>query len=297
MNRSFKRIISFLAMLILLAGCKKQFNDYYERPDNLEPPIYQQLEARGNFKNILAAIDKAGYKPILSAAGFWTFFAPHDSAFQVYLTARSLASISQLDSATCRDIVTYSLVYNAFRKERMDDYQSTAGWVPSSAFKRRTANYTFVYSGKNTNGTNVKIVPSNRNGALYVDADNNNKYIPYFVDDFMIGKNLTAADYNYFYPGTPYTGFNVVDAIVTERDIAAENGVIHIVNKVITTLPSIDQYLEGKPEYSLFKSLFDKFLVQYIYNQAISRRYQIVSGTTDSVFTKVYRAETGALAL
>ncbi|HYO21663.1 MAG TPA: fasciclin domain-containing protein, partial [Flavisolibacter sp.] len=296
MSRSVKRIISFFAMLILLAGCKKQFNDYYDRPDNLEPPIYQQLEARGNFKNILAAIDKAGYKPILSAAGYWTFFAPHDSAFQVYLTSRNLTSVDQLNAEECRNLVTYSLVYNAFRKERMDDYQSTAGWVPSAAFKRRTANYTFVYSGKNTSGANIKIVPSNRNGTLYADADNNNKYIPYFVDDFLTAKNLTPADYNYFYPNTPYTGFNVVDAVVTERDIAAENGIIHVVNKVITTLPSIDQYLDDKPEYSLFKSLFDKFLVQYIYNQAVSRRYQITTGSTDSVFTKIYRAETGTLA-
>ncbi len=30
-------------------------------------------------------------------------------------------------------------------------------------------------------------------------------------------KPYTAADYNYFYPNTPYTGFNVADAVVTER--------------------------------------------------------------------------------
>ena len=296
MSRSIKRIAGFFAMLILLAACKKNFSDYYDRPDNLEPPIYQQLEARGNFKSILAVIDKAGYKPILGAAGYWTFFAPHDSAFQVYLTSRNLTNVSQLDSAACRELVTFSLVYNAFRKERMDDYQSATGWVPGFAFKRRTANYTFVYDGKNAAGTNIKVIASNRNGTAYADADNNNKYIHYFIDEFLAGKNLTAADYNYFYPGTPYTGFNVVDAIVTEKDIAAENGVIHVVNKVITTLPSIDQYLEGKPEYSLFKSIFDKFLVQYVYNQAITRRYQITANSSDSVFTKVYSAPNGTLA-
>ncbi|MES2881859.1 MAG: hypothetical protein V4676_06915 [Bacteroidota bacterium] len=112
----------------------------------------------------------------------------------------------------------------------------------------------------------------------------------------MQSKNLNAGDYNYFYPNTNYTGFNVADAIVTEKDIAAENGVIHVVNKVITTLPSIDQYLEGKPEYSLFKSLFDKFLVQYVLNQSITRRYQITTGSSANVFTKVYSAPNGTLA-
>ena len=296
MRRSIKRLTGILAALIIMSGCKKNFNDYYERPANLEPPIYQVLEAKGNFKSILAAIDKAGYKPILGAAGYWTFFAPHDSAFQIYLTSRNLSSVNDLDSAACRQIVTYSLVYNAFRKERLDDYQSATGWVPSTAFKRRTANYTFVYSGTDTGGNPIKVVAANRNGTTYADADNNNKYIPYFTSDFFTGKNLSIGDYTYFYPGSKFTGFNVVDAVVTEEDIPAENGVIHVVNKVITALPSIDQYLEGKPEYSLFKSLFDKFLVQYVVNQSVSRRYQIISGSSDNVYTKFYSAPAGTLA-
>lgn len=288
--------IIFLAALVILAGCKKKFNEYYERPANLEPPIYQVLASKGNFKNILEAVDRAGYKPILSAAGYWTFFAPHDSAFAVYLASKGVSKVSDLDSATCRQIVTYSLVYNAFRKERLDDYQSGAGWVPSSAFKRRTANYTFVYDGTDTGGNKIKVIASNRNGTGYAEADNNNKYIPYFINEFMAAKNLSAADYNYFYPNTSYTGFNVVDAVVTEQDIAAENGVIHVVNKVITALPSIDQYLEGKPEYSTFKSLFDKFLVQYVLNQGVTRRYQITTGSTENVYQKVYSAPLGTLA-
>src|SRR5690349_14133683 len=95
------------------------------------------------------------------------------------------------------------------------------------------------------------------------------KYIPYFADGYMASKGLTAADYNFFYPNTPYTGFNVVDAIVTESDIAAENGVIHVVNKVITTLPSLDEYLASNPNYSEFRKLIDKFLVTYALNSSV----------------------------
>jgi uncharacterized surface protein with fasciclin (FAS1) repeats len=296
MSRSIKRLTGFIAALLILTSCKKDFNGYYDRPANLEPPIYQQLEKKGNFKNILAAIDKAGYKSILGAAGYWTFFAPHDSAFQVYLASKSLTSVDQLDSTACRQIVTYCLVYNAFRRERLDDYQSGTGWVPASAFKRRTAYYTFVYNGTDTGGNPIKVVAANRNGTQYADGDNNNKYIPYFEQQFMSAKNLSATDYNYFYPNTTYTGFNVVDAIVTEQDIPAENGVIHVVNRVITALPSIDEYIQGKPEYSLFKSLFDKFLVQYVLNAGVTRRYQITTGSADNVYTKFYSAPLGTLA-
>lgn len=287
----FKRIVILLLSAITISSCNKKFDEYYKRPANLEAPIYQQLQARGNFKSLLAAIDKAGYKKTLSGAGYWTFFAPHDSAFQVYFKENNISGIDQLDSAACQKIVTYCLVYNAFKKERIGDYQSNTGWIPDLAFRRRTANYVGVYNGKDTSGNPIKIINSNRNGAtFYVDADNNNKYIPYFVDNFMAAKALSSSDYNYFYPNTTYTGFNVADAIVTEKDIAAENGVIHIINKVVTALPSLDEYLGSKPEYSEFRKLFDKFLVQYVLNTSVTQKYQAINGGSEDIFTKVFNA-------
>ncbi|MCS3797297.1 fasciclin domain-containing protein [Niastella sp. OAS944] len=296
MNISIMRYAVLCTVMGLLFACKKKFDDYYERPTTLEPPIYQQLEARGNFTSLLAVIDKAGYKRILSTTGYYTFFAPHDDAFNAYLTEHKLTSVNELDSNACRAIVTYCLVYNAYKKDRLDDYQSPTGWVAGSAFKRKTANYTFVYDGTDTSGAPLKMIANNRNSISFAETDNNNKYIPYFVNDYMQSRKLTAWDYNYFYPNSKYTGFNVADAAVTEQDIAAENGVIHVIDKVVTALPSIDQYLEGKEEYSLFKSLLDKFLVQYVLNPAITRRYQITTGQTDNVYTKVYSAPSGSLA-
>ena len=301
MSRFLKGTLLLLAAAALLTNCrKKTFDEYYARPDWLEAPIYQQLQAKGNFKSLLAAIDKSGYKNTLSAAGYWTLFAPHDSAFQVYFTEKGIGGITQLDSAACQQIVTYCLVYNAFKKERIADYQSTStvGWVPNIAFKRRTANYKGVYDGKDTSGKSLKVISSNRNnnlgaGIFYIEADNNNKYIPYFTDNFLAAKNLSAADYSYFYPSAQYNGFNVADAKVTEKDIAAENGVIHVVDRVITALPSIDEYISAKPEYSVFKSLFDKYLVEYVLNSGVTQKYQNITGNAANVFTKVYN---GSLA-
>ncbi|GAA4734229.1 fasciclin domain-containing protein [Flavisolibacter ginsenosidimutans] len=291
MNYTTKCLVTLVIACVFFTSCKKKFDEYYQRPASLEPPIYQQLQAKGNFKNLLAAIDKAGYKDILDAAGYWTFFAPHDSAFQVYFKEKNISSIDQLDDNACRKIVTYCLVYNAFKKERIDDYQNNTGWVPDQAFKRRTAAYTGVYDGADTAGRPIKVISSNRNNngtTYYVDADNNNKYIPIFANGYMTGKALTAADYNYFYPNTPYTGFNVVDAVVTESDIPAENGVIHVVNRVITSLPSLDEYLGSNPNYSEFRKLFDKFLVQYVLNATLTQKYGSQNPGAGQVFTKVF---------
>ncbi len=184
-------------------------------------------------------------------------------------------------------------MYNAFKKERIGDFQANIGWVPNGAFKRRTANYRGIYDGTDTAGRPIKIISSNRNNngtTFYADADNNNKYIPYFVDNFMASKGLTAADYNYFYPNTPYTGFNVVDAAVTEKDIAAENGVIHVINKVIIALPGLDEYLASNPNYSEFKKLFDKYLVQFALNPVVTERYRNVNGGASQIYTKIFNA-------
>ena len=83
-------MIVLIGAVISFTACKKEFNAFYQRPDTLEKPIYQQLEAKGNFTQMLALIDKAGYKATLSAAGYWTLFAPHDSAFKVFMLKKEL---------------------------------------------------------------------------------------------------------------------------------------------------------------------------------------------------------------
>ncbi len=293
----YRSKVSFLLLLlasVALVQCrKKALDDYYGRPEDLEPGIYKVLEDKGNFKSYLAAVDKAGYKQTLSGAGYWTAFVPHDSAFQVYFTANSISGVQDMDSALCRKIVTYSLVYNAFKQERISDFQANTGWIEGTAFKRRTANYTGVYDDKNSSGAPIKAIASNRNNSgsfFYVDADNNNKHIPIFETQFMTGKGLGASDYNYFYPASSYSGFNVAEAKVVQKDITAENGIIHVVDRVITALPSIDQYIGSNPNYSEFKKLLDKYLVQFVLNQTVTNNYRALTGTTTDVFTKVYNA-------
>jgi uncharacterized surface protein with fasciclin (FAS1) repeats len=279
-----------LLLVVSFSECrKKAFDAYYGRPENLAAPIYQQLDAKGNFKNLLACIDKAGYKETLSAAGYWTMFAPNDNAFKAFFTQRGINDISQLDSGTCKQIVTYSLVYNAFVKARLGDYQANTGWVANAAFRRRTANYQGYYNDTTVTGQKVKALANNRNGG-YVIGDNNNKYIPYFVDNFLSNSRLSASDYSYFFPNVTYTGFNVVDATVVTQDIVAENGFIHEIDKVLLPLPNLDQYLASNPQYSEFKKLFDKYMVQYVLNQDATTRYKLLTGASDNVYIKTYNA-------
>lgn len=288
MNRSFKCLLLLSALVCVMVNCrKKEWDDYYGRPDTLEPPIYQVLSAKGNFKTLLACIDKAGYKNILSSAGYWTLFAPTDSAFAKYLQEKGLTGIDQMSETTAQQIVRFSLVYNAFNKQQLDDYQSAGGWVPDNAYRRRTAYYDLFDSvWKNSTGDGA-IVSANRNGG-YSASDNNNKYITYFTAPYFSLKSLSAADYNYFYPNSVYSGLNIMDARITQTDIAAENGYIQVVDKVLVAQPSIEKYLASKPEYSIFKGLLDRYMVLYLENADATDKYRVLKGGSGKAQIKLY---------
>jgi uncharacterized surface protein with fasciclin (FAS1) repeats len=57
---------------------------------------------------------------------------------------------------------------------------------------------------------------------------------------------------------------------------------------VVTALPSIDEYLASNPNYSEFRKMLNKFLVQYVLNATVTQNYKILHGGNDNIFTKVY---------
>lgn len=290
MKKKIHYYLFVFPLLALFASCSQELDSYYERPADLEDPIFQQLEARGNFKSLTTLIGKAGYKDILSKSGYWTMMAPNDEAFAKFFQENGFSDASKVDSITAGKIVKYALIYNAFRSEQLSDYQSSKGWVVDVAYRRRTAYYD-GFQDKIVNGQPKVIVGMNRNGfAAYVPGDNNNKYVTYFTDEHFASKGLSAVDFNYFYPGVEYMEFNVLDSKVDEADIIAENGVIHELDKVNLPPVNIDQYLEQSPNYSLFHSLMEKNLVTYVFNQAATTAYRNYTKKSDDVFVKMYDA-------
>ena len=292
MNRPLLSYLSYLFCAIVIAGCSsKEFDEYYARPDDLEDPIYQQLEAQGNFTNLTRLIEKANYKDILGKAGYWTMMAPNDEAFERFFQEQGISDVNEIDSVMANKIVRYALIYNAFRTERLSDYQSNVGWEEDNAFRRRTAYYD-GFETKTVDGNEIVVASSNRNNAPggdpYIPGDNNNKYLTYFVDEFMATNNLGAYDYNFFFPEETYTGFNVLAAETVAADIIAENGIIHEVDKVSLPLVNLDQKLEQSPNYSIFRSLLEDNLVNYVFDQDATTTYQNFTRNTDQVYVKVY---------
>jgi uncharacterized surface protein with fasciclin (FAS1) repeats len=296
MNKKFQYYLYAFLCLGLVTSCSKDtFDEYYGRPDNLADPIFQQLDARGNFKNLTTLIDKAGYKEILSKSGYWTMMAPNDEAFTKFFQEKGISDVSKVDTETAGKIVRYALIYNAFRLEELSDYQSSAGWVVDNAFRRRTAFYDGFLT-KTIDGKPTVITGSNRNNKAgtginyYISGDSNNKYISYFESEYFNAQKLAASDYTFFFPNKEYTGANVLEGTIKEADIVAENGIIHEVSQVSLPPVNLDQYIESSSQYSLFRDVMEKNLVTYIFNQDATNTYHNFTGKSDKVYIKVWDA-------
>ncbi len=329
MYKFLKNLLCLLVVLFAFSSCRKAALDaFYGRPATLANPIYQTLQAKGNFVNFLACIDRAGYTSTLSTAGYWTCFAPNDDAFKKYFTANSISSVSQISDATCKAIVTYSLVNSGYVSLTTGNVTNGAsidvvqpvtllgsnsnGTVFANggpAFKRKTAYHEVVYQDTVPNfsnfgtlaGQKVNLISQDRNGT-YDYKDFNNKYIPYFTPYYFNAYNLTAYDYNYFYPGSTFTNdeskFNVLDGNVVNANVVCENGILQEINTVPVPLPSLEKYLYTNPNYSHFYRFIQQYggLTNYVVDNNATQINQVATGSAASVYCKQYLFGTNGLA-
>jgi uncharacterized surface protein with fasciclin (FAS1) repeats len=318
----FLKSLSYLFLIVLaFAGCrKKALDEFYGRPATLAPPIYQTLQARGNFTNMLACIDKAGLTSQLSTAGYWTLFAANDDAFK-----KANIDASQLDAATATKIVTYSLVNSGYVSTPVGGQvtggsieiaqgsliTATGAYVP--AYKRRTTYHDNIDTTTVPNypvygtlaGQNIKVVNQNTpiataslittGSSVYYDPkDLNSKYIPYFTPIYFASYGLTSFDYTFFYPGATFTNsalnFNVLGGNVVNGNVICENGVVQEINVVPVPLPSLEKYLMTKPDYSHFYNFIQQYgnLVTYAVSPDATHVSQVNTGSPASVYVKQY---------
>ncbi len=299
-SSSFSVVLFFLTLVAFIA-CENVQKEYYSRPEWLEPPIYTQLEDSGVFTNYLALIDKANFTNQLKGAGFYTVFAPNDEAFEEYFTEKGYASVDDIDSITAKAIVAYSLAISPASYEQIDDYQDgSASATPATrkdkAFKRTTYHYKWVYEEEGADGEVRNIIDINSssgavgsNSQTFMYDDYNQKNIPFFTSAYMAQRGISATDYNYFYPNTELTDFNVVDAQVIRKNKYAENGIIHVVDKVIEPLKNLEEILAETDSCSEFKNLLDKYIVEHWYaGEYFQLKYEQSSGVRKDISIKYY---------
>jgi len=284
--------ILFLMALGFLASCTDK-EEYYERPDWLEDPVYTVLAEKGNFTNYLKCVDRTLFVEALKGGGLYTVFAPNDEAFKAYLASRNLNSVDQLSDSMVTKLVSYSIVYNSYTFERLSDVLGGGKWDSLTSIKKKTTYYEPIRR-ETVNGNQVWVydVPN------FTMGDNNYKYIPFYLTNVFERSRSAAqaaSDYGIFYP-TPYTGRNVQSASMLTTNIVCENGVVHEIDRVLEPLPNLENLLDD-PDYSLFRSMINKtgstgepYFITYQYNEAVTQYYQkaMPDKNIDRVYLKYY---------
>ena len=78
-------------------------------------------------------------------------------------------------------------------------------------------------------------------------------------------------------------------AKVVEKDLYAENGIIHVVDKVTLPLDNLEELLAKTDECSEFKAILDRYLVTFTKApNSFQLKYQQASGQSDEVYVKDY---------
>lgn len=216
-----------MLMLLLLAGCTDT-EEQYERPSWLEPPIYDVLAGKGNFSMYLHAADKTLYSSILKGAGNYTVFAPNDDAFRKFLSEHNYTSVDEVPVDVLTQIVAYSMVFNRFETARLGDVLNSGIWETGTSIKKRSSYYKTLYK-ETIDGVEQWVVDSPADVTAVVTPY---KFLPIFTDSYFTGNLLTATDYEKFFPDAAYSGLNAAAGSVSNKDMYAENGIIHEVDAV-----------------------------------------------------------------
>lgn len=276
MKKLIKLPFVFLAIL-LLNGCTDK-DVYYERPEWLEPPIYEVLKQKGNFKMYLECIDTTLYASVLKGAGLYTVFAPNDEAFSAFLSSRGYTSVKNIPLAEIEKIVAYSICYSTTSFDSIGVMGN---------FKYKTQYYALPYRDPEFNNEWVVDQTMTNNWST---SYNNYKFIPAFTSTFFASFNppLSATDYNVFFPNVTFTGKNIQGGEIVKADMRAENGIIHEVSTVNLPLDNLADIIK-KPENSLFKSLVD---AKDAYGDYLFRTYtEVTSPTTLKSLQKIMPKE------
>ncbi|MBE8722255.1 fasciclin domain-containing protein [Sphingobacterium pedocola] len=271
-------LIGISVLLLLFTSCAKQeLTSHYERPDWLRGNAWQILEERGEFTYFLDGVERAGFREVLEGKTIATIFAPDDQAFQAYFSSKNISNIGQVPKDELKRLIGYHLVYYAYGKDMLFDYQPGG----AEGYDNINAGLYYKHRSRSSNPTTSELDKTDGKVKTIFHKD---RFLPVFSQKHFDTKKIDAAsNYEYFYGAGSWkgaTGFNVSNAGVSEYAIPADNGYIYLVDEVLEPLNTVYDELADKGNYRDFVALYDKFRT-YTYDEQTSLNY---AAAGDSLF-------------
>ncbi len=266
MTDNHKTVFFLLVLLTgLFAGCKDLTDqEKFQRPDWLPGKLYTTVAAQNNLTLFTECLRLAGLDSILDVSGSWTVFAPTDEAMKEFLAENHYASVSDIPLTELDKIAEFHVVQNPWSLDQLQTL-GAYGWRTkenenwnSYAFKRQTMfkNPVEKYWIENVNKKEVIVMDSAKSKRYKKVFVESRKYAPVFNDEYFTLNGLSSEDFS-FYFDRPYEQGNVyfAGAKILQSDIFAENGFVHIIDRVVKPMLNAKEMLEReKPgeSYKLF---------------------------------------------
>ncbi len=238
----------------LCVGCEEYgLKEKYKRPDWLPGKLYTAVTVQENLSMFAECLRLTGLDTILDVSGSFTVFAPTDEAIEQYLSENQYASVSNIPPDELERITEFHIIQNPWSLEQLQSL-SIYGWRTvddenrnSYAYKRQTIFKNPVQKYWTTRKNNKEMVVidstiSNHYKRVFVGS---RKYAPVFYDAYLDVNDLTSEDF-YFYFERAFEPGNVyyAGAKILQADILAENGFVHIIDRVVNPMLNAQELLE-----------------------------------------------------
>ena len=249
-----KKLSYILFLVVIFTGCEKEKELYYERPEWLQGPLYEQIKSTGEYSEFINLVEYMGYDKFLSSRLTFTLFLPTNEAFQDYYLEMGVGSFTDLDTSFLKELVDYHLMENSWDSVKLVNKTSWSYWgsIPQNF---RSASYyappIVMESGKNV---------------VY-----ENTFLHIYSTPMFQWYGLDENDYLSFFPGSSFSGFNVDRASILESQIGAENGFYYVIDKVLPPRTTADTRIKSHPEFSVFYNLLNIFQ-KFDYNSSASAK-------------------------
>ncbi len=247
----------------IISGCKDLTDqEKFQRPDWLPGKLYTTVVAQENLSMFAECLRLAGLDSILDVSGSWSVFAPTDEAMKQFLTENHYAGISNIPLKELEKIAEFHVVQNPWS---LDQLQSLGayGWRTkeneswnSYAYKRQTLlkNPVEKYWIEKSNKTEKIVIDSTQSNGykkVYVES---RKYVPIFNDEYLSLNGLSSEDFRFYFDRMYEQGsVYFAGAKIIKADVFAENGFVHIIDRVVKPMLNAKEMLERETAGESYK--------------------------------------------
>lgn len=264
--RDHKNCLLLLCVLFsLLMGCKEVFEqEKFKRPEWLPGKLYTAVMVQKDLGLFSEGLQLTGLDTILDVSGSWTIFAPTDDAIRQYLAENNYSGLSDIPKEKLEKIIKFHIIQNPWSLGQLKSL-GINGWrtkedanANSYAYKRETIlkNPDEKYWIKRMKNKEIIVSDSTMADRYKRVFTSSRKFVPLFYDQYLAVNGLTSEDYSFYFkrayePGNVY----YAEAKIIQADIFAENGFVHIIDRVVNPMLNAKERLEKQmpgESYSLF---------------------------------------------